>query len=472
MNSIYIKNFMMTAILVVLSFFLLGLSFIFLGRAFLLNERRESAASSAAEISRAVAAYSEYGLTGWDLRLVITSVARSTNNHILICDAHGTIISASGMELVSPLIGANICRYVLTELRENGEVQMLTDLGGIYYDKPLFVVGLPVLVGSGREIAGFVFVGTDLGDMGRALSSTINMFILTSVVIMLIALIMSFYTSKRQAEPLNEMAAASRRFAKGDFTVRVDDKGRLDEIGALAVSFNTMAQSLEKSEQLRSEFVANVSHEMKTPMTTISGFADGILDGTIPKEDQDKYLQTISSETKRLSRLVRQMLQMSRMESTDTANLLSCSFNLSEIIMRTLLAFETRATERYLDVDAQIPEDGIIVNGDADSITQVVYNLLDNAMKFSNHGSTVGISLWKQDGKAFVSVKNHGETIPAAELPLIFDRFHKVDRSRSSDGIGLGLAIAKTILTNHGEDIAVTSRDGTTEFIFTVRLKQ
>ena len=208
-------------------------------------------------------------------------------------------------------------------------------------------------------------------------------------------------------------------------------------------------------------------------MTTIAGFADGILDGTIPNEEQDKYLATISSETKRLSRLVRQMLQMSRIQSVDTVALLARSFNLSEVIMRTLLNFEGKITQRGLDVDCQLPEESIIVRGDEDSITQVVYNLLDNAIKFSEKGSTLGISLWKQNSKAFVSIKNHGETISPQELPLIFDRFHKTDRSRSQDrdGVGLGLSIVKTILNNHNEDISVTSRDGVTEFVFTVRLK-
>ena len=269
------------------------------------------------------------------------------------------------------------------------------------------------------------------------------------------------------------MASAARRFAHGDFSARVADEGREDEIGELTESFNMMAESLEKSEQLRSEFIANLSHELKTPMTTISGFADGILDGTISKDEQDRYLATISSETKRLSRLVRQMLQMSRIQSVDTPALLSRSFNLSEVIMRTLLTFEGKITQNGLDVDAQLPEESIIVRGDEDSITQVVYNLLDNAIKFSEPGTAIGISLWKHGGKAFVSIKNHGETISPQELPFIFDRFHKTDKSRSldRDGVGLGLSIVKTILNNHNEDVSVTSREGVTEFIFTVKLK-
>ena len=168
------------------------------------------------------------------------------------------------------------------------------------------------------------------------------------------------------------------------------------------------------------------------------------------------------------------MLEMSRIQSVDKASLLSRSFDFSEVIMRTLLNFETKITERGLDVDAQLPEENMLVRGDEDSYMQVVYNLLDNAIKFAAPGTALGVSLWKQVGKAYVSVSNRGETISPEELPFLFDRFRKADKSRSKDrdGYGLGLAIVKTILNNNGEDVTVTSRDGLTDFIFTAKLKE
>ncbi len=255
---------------------------------------------------------------------------------------------------------------------------------------------------------------------------------------------------------------------------RVEDEGRCDELGELTASFNAMAESLEKSEEKRREFIANVSHELKTPMTTIAGFADGLLDGTIPPENQEKYLSTISAETKRLSRLVRRMLELSRLQAAEREDLQRMTFDISEVLRRTLLNFADKINARGLDVDARVPEERIDVLGDEDAVTQVVYNLLDNAVKFSRAGSVLGLSLWKQGSKAYVSVKNTGDTIPEAEIPLLFDRFHKTDRSRSRDrdGVGLGLYIVKTILNNHGEDIAVTSREGVTEFVFTLTLQK
>lgn len=461
--------------LVVISFFLLGTSIVILGRSFALNQKRDSIALNATEVSRAASAfYEENGsLNDWYLRLIISSLAKSTGNHIFITDVQGVIVSSSDMDVISPYIGRQISPSIMEFLYKNGKFQKLTTLDNFYNERPYYVVALPVTVSANNALAGYIFVGSDCTEIVDAWGTASAVFVTTATVVMLLAIVLSYYTSKRQSGPLLEMASAARRFAHGDFSARVADEGREDEIGELTESFNMMAESLEKSEQLRSEFIANLSHELKTPMTTISGFADGILDGTISKDEQDRYLATISSETKRLSRLVRQMLQMSRIQSVDTPALLSRSFNLSEVIMRTLLTFEGKITQNGLDVDAQLPEESIIVRGDEDSITQVVYNLLDNAIKFSETGTAIGISLWKHGGKAFVSIKNHGETISPQELPFIFDRFHKTDKSRSldRDGVGLGLSIVKTILNNHNEDVSVTSREGVTEFIFTVKLK-
>ena len=243
-------------------------------------------------------------------------------------------------------------------------------------------------------------------------------------------------------------------------------------MGALIESFNKMADSLEQAEKRRSEFIANISHELRTPMTTISGFADGILDGTIPANQQEKYLRSIRDETRRLSRLVREMLSVSQAKAKAANPATRSNFDLTELMLQTLLSFESRATKKNLDVDPQLPDDHLMVHADKDAITQVIYNLLDNAVKFSEKGSCLVVRLYKDNGKAYVSVKDKGETIPPEDLPFIFDRFHKSDRSRSldKDGVGLGLYLVKTIINSHDEDIAVKSENGETEFVFTLPL--
>jgi signal transduction histidine kinase len=473
MNSIYFKNFMATAAMVIVSFFILGSAFVFLGRSFIVTEKRDNISENASEVVRAATAFSQDGdLQGWDLRMSISAIARSTGNHIFICDADGLVVTCSDMEVVCPHIGKQLGSAVMTALRQYGGLDQLTDLDG-FYAGTYYVVAMPIPDLETGEAAGYAFVSSDSTTMVSAWNAFMNLFLIVAIAVMIVALCLSYVTSKRAAKPINEMAAAARRFAHGEYDVRVEDDGREDEIGALTQSFNAMAESIEKSEELRREFIANVSHELKTPMTTIAGFADGILDGTIPKENQDKYLATISAETKRLSRLVRRMLELSRIQSGASEELRRHDFDAAEMLRRTLLNFEDKITAKGLSVDAQLPEEPMRVLGDEDAITQVVYNLLDNAIKFSEPASELGLSLWKQGLHAYVSVRNHGDTIPAEELPLVFDRFHKTDRSRSRDrdGVGLGLYIVKAILNQHEEDISVTSRDGVTEFVFTLSLK-
>ena len=298
-----------------------------------------------------------------------------------------------------------------------------------------------------------------------------NIFLFTAVVVMLVAFITSSVTSLRMTRPLKEMAEAVRKFGHGEYDTRVECQGRCDEVGELAEAFNAMADNISQSEVRRSEFVANISHELKTPMTTIAGFADGILDGTIPAAREQEYLKVISAETRRLSRLVRRMLDLSRLQSTEHVTAQE-QFDISEVLLRVLVSLETKINGKHLDVDTQLPEDAVRVWGDPDAITQVCYNLLDNAIKFSYEESALGIGIVCRAGKAYVSIRNHGDTIPPEELPLVFDRFHKTDHSRSEDreGVGLGLYIVQTILNSHKENITVTSENGVTEFTFTLTL--
>ena len=471
-RSLYFKNFMTTALLVLVSFLIIGMSFVVLARGFVISAKKKNLETNAAEMERVALLYGEAGeLASWELRMMLSSVGRVSGNLLLISDETGRIVSCSDMEVVCEHIGRSVDSAQLRSIAAGVEYDHPTTLGGVFRTRQ-YLVAVP-LTGANGVTLGYLFAATESSEVVDAWNAFMIVYLVVALVIMLLALVISFFASKYEAKPLNEMAAAAHRFGHGDFSVRVEDEGREDEIGELTRAFNSMADALEKADTRRSAFIANVSHELKTPMTTIAGFADGILDGTIPPEEQGKYLQTISSETRRLSRLVRSMLDLSRLEAADPQELREKSFAVNELLLRTLLNFESKINERALEVDLQLPEDDILVCGDADAITRVVYNLLDNAVKFSREGGTLGLSLWKQGVKAYVSVKNEGETIPPEELRLIFDRFHKTDKSRSQDrdGVGLGLYLVKTILNNHDEDISVTSVNGVTEFVFTLRLK-
>lgn len=472
-GSLYWRQFMLTAGMVVLTMALLGVSFYALSYNYTVSEKRQEMQDRAVLVAQLSVDYFTAGDDaerdqGDALRSLAGVASRMTDVDFLICDTTGSVLLTTDADLAGKtvVVPEDITQTVLgSERLYEGRSTV-----GVY-EKKQFVVGVPMTDADGNTL-GLVLAVMNSAELMQMWRSFIALFFMTSAIILLLAFVASFVTSMRQIQPLTEMVKATRAYAGGDFDVRMQETGDCGEISELAAAFNAMADSLQETERQRRDFIANVSHELKTPMTTIAGFADGILDGTIPKDQEDKYLATIADETRRLSRLVRSMLDMSRLESTGEDLTRRREFDISEKIVSTMLSFEARANDKQLDVDLQLPEDSMQVLADPDAITRVLYNLMDNAVKFAAPGSTLCVSLWKSEGKAYVSVRDHGETIPPDDLPFIFDRFHKSDRSRSldRDGVGLGLYLVKSILDAHGEDIAVTSRDGVTEFVFTLTL--
>jgi len=473
-NSIYFRIFIATALIVLFSFSLLGGLSTAISYRRVMADKRAMMISTLNETARFITAqhlHYAVNLDDLDLNMWLTMTSGVTGFDLLIANADGVVESCSDRALFN--LGKLVPEHILYTITHSENVVFLSDLGEIYPQRRQ-VSGAPLSMYGNDEVRnfGYLFVTSDIAAFRQEWSNFYSVFILIALSVMVCAFITSFVATKKQAEPLNEMASAARRFARGEFDVRVKNQGRQDEIGQLTEAFNAMADSLESFEQLRSDFIANLSHELKTPMTVIAGFAEGLLDGTIRKEDEARYLGIISSETRRLSRLVRSMLEISTLQSTESNTLLESNFDISEVVRLALLSLDGKIEEKQLDVDAELPEEVIMTRGNADSITQVVFNLIDNAIKFSSPGGVIGLELWKRDTKAYVSVTNRGETIPSDELPQIFERFHKADKSRSvnRDGVGLGLYIVKRILDSYNEDIFVTSSDGITKFIFTLTI--
>ena len=414
MRSYVFKNFVLVAVLVMLAFSILGGVFVGMGRNYMLRDRRSALDSNAEELSRLAAAFAREGdLETWEFRITLSAMAQSSGNHCFLTDGDGTVLVCSERAIYCGHMGRNVGTAAMTALRASGRYSALSCLGGLY-ETERYVSAAAVRDVDGTALA-YVFACADVSGILNNWQTLLNIFLITSFGIMVLLLAVSFVSLRLGTRPLREMAAAALKFAHGDFSARVSAE-RNDELGALAAAFNQMAESLERQEKRRSDFIANVAHELKTPMTAISGFADGLLDGTIPRDQADRYLQTISDETKRLNRLVRSMLDLSRMESEGPEALRQKSFDLSELLLRTALLFEQKINARGLDVDAQMPEDPILVYGDADAINQVIYNLLENAVKFAEPGSALGLSLFKQGEKAYVSIRNRGETIPPEEI--------------------------------------------------------
>ena len=476
-QGLYWRQLFVTAGTVMLTLFLLGASFFTLSYNYAGQQRSDEILGQARVMSQLSISYLENGRylsmeelrSDPDFQQLASFAAAVSDVDFLICDVEGHVLLATdenldGMVLTMP-------EDMTCSVMEEGSSSRRDDLNGLYEGKR-FVVGVPAVNTVTQVIVGEVFAVATTRSLNTMWQGFVGLFFMTALVSLMIAFVAASITAMQQVRPIREMAQATRRYAEGDFDVRMRDYGRNDEVGELAASFNNMAENLQQTERQRREFIANISHELKTPMTTIAGYTDGILDGTIPPENERKYLQIISDESRRLSRMVRRMLDVSQLQAIDPLRG-GNHFDLCESMRRVLISMEQKINDRHLDVEADIPEEPILVLGDNDMITQVIYNLLDNATKFAREGTTLYLGVAARDGKAQVTVRNIGDTIPAEELPLLFERFHKSDKSRSEDkdGVGLGLYIVKTILEQHKEKINVTSENGVTTFSFSLRLE-
>ena len=470
----YGRQFATMVGMVLLSFLMLGASFATLSYQYTIREKKDTLERNARYIAQFTSKSLQSPMGGGGLvwqtssfQDYLSSVALVSDSHVMVATPEGIIVYAtSGGADLSGFQNAALSQETVDSIVDGTCVGM-TYLDGLYRE-PRYLVGLPITNGE-SFLQGLVLVSSSASNISGVWQDLFGILLVTTLAVILIAAIISSVTSMRQSQPIKEIAAAARQFGLGRLDVRVDVGSRRDEVGELAEAFNAMADSLSKSEQRRSEFIANVSHELKTPMTSIAGCADGILDGTIPPDQERHYLEIISSETRRLSRLVRSMLDLSRLQSDERAA--QQQFDLCETLVRALVTLESKVNAKHLEVDAQLPQDEPVpVWGDQDAITQVCYNLLDNAIKFSQEGGVLGLGVTVKGAKATVTISNQGETIPPEEQQLVFDRFHKTDHSRSADrdGVGLGLYIVKTILNSHKETISCVSQDGVTKFIFTM----
>ncbi len=473
-QGLYWRQLSLTVGMVMLTLFLLGTSFFSLSYNYAKSQKSEELLTKARVMGQLSVSYLENGRyldmevlqSDPDFRQLASFAATVSDVHFMICDKEGHVLLTTDKSLEGRVV--TMPESMTREIVEEGSTSRRDDLDGLY-DSNRFVVGVPAVNPDTQEIVGVVYGVSSTDSLDSMWQGFIGLFFMTAFVVLMISFMASSVTTMRQVQPIREMVQATRRYAEGDFDIRMYDYGRKDEIGELAASFNAMADSLQQTERQRREFIANISHELKTPMTTIAGYTDGILDGTIAPENERQYLQIISDESRRLSRLVRRMLDVSQLQAIDPLKG-GNHFDVCESMRRVLISMEKKITDRHLDVDADIPDEPILVLGDNDLITQVIYNLLENATKFAREGSTLYLGVTTLDGKARVTVRNVGDTISAEELPLLFERFHKSDKSRSEDkdGVGLGLYIVKTILEQHHEKISVTSENGVTTFTFSL----
>ena len=470
MNSVFFKYFLVNAALVMLSFLVLGITFMGIAYQTLNAEQRDQLERAAD--SFAVNAGSHADETGLSFSLSLnrelSTMAHVTGTHVLICHPDGRTLGCSDPP-GHRHTGLSVPSAVMEKLANTGEFLSVTSLGEILAARELVVGSL--VTDAYDVVVGAVFVSAPTYGEGALINAFYRIFMLASMMVFTIACLSAYVMTRRMTMPLRDMALCAHHFAQGRFDVRVARwSSRHDEIGELARAFNTMADALEKSEELRRGFIANVSHELKTPMTTIAGYIDGILDGTVPMEQSKKMLTIVRDEIMRLSRLVRRTMELSRLD-TGEMEFTPTVFDACEHLRRILLGFEARIEDKKLVVQAELPDTPVNVYADPDSIVQVITNLLDNAVKFADEGGLLCVAVRQKGGRVTVSIKNTGDTIPEEDIPFVFERFYKADRSRSKDraGLGLGLFLVKALLGAQGQSISVVSNESGTEFTFTLQ---
>jgi len=382
------------------------------------------------------------------------------------------IINPSGRLVLDTNVPLNVEEVVMIEnfdpTATAGSYYMVNDFFGSFGSEMLSVFA-PIT--SSYMVKGYVVIHCDMNDIQASCNSMLNISYITMVILLLLSLIILIFFTEMVYIPLRKITYATEQYAAGnmhyEFQVESDD-----EIGYLAVCLNYMASQIASAEDDQKKFVANVSHDFRSPLTSIRGYLEAMIDGTISPEQHEKYLGIVLNETERLTNLTNSLLTLNNL-NTKGMMLNRTDFNINQIIRNTAASFEGTCRKKTIAIELVLTGDEMYVNADKDRIQQVLYNLIDNAIKFSHHDSVIRVETSLKKNKLFVSVKDTGIGIPKEDLKLIWDRFYKSDLSRGKDkkGTGLGLSIVKEIINCHNEHINVISTEGVgSEFIFSLPL--
>ncbi len=341
-------------------------------------------------------------------------------------------------------------------------------LGNYYNLFSYDVISVSAPITGNYNTYGYVLLHMPLSQIHDMSDDMLRVIFLTSIILYLLSLIILIIFTKSVYFPMRKIIEGANHYATGDLSYQIDLHTH-DELGRLSDTLNYMSQELNKAEEYQRNFIANVSHDFRSPLTSIKGYLEAIMDGTIPYEMQDKYLQRVISETDRLNKLTQGLLTLNTLDSKGFLS--RTNFDINRMIKDTVASFEGICSSKDITFDLTFSDSIVMAHGDLGKIQQVLYNLIDNAIKFSDISSTIYIQSSIHHEKVFVSVKDTGVGIPKECLSKVWVRFYKSDSSRGKDkkGTGLGLAIVKEIIQAHGENIDLISTEGVgTEFIFSL----
>ena len=385
---------------------------------------------------------------------------------IWIVDTNGRIYEVSRKEN-EVWLGQQLTIEQINEVFE-GKILTIRGKFGGYFKEPVLTVGYPIMIG--KNVYGALFMHTPIPEIQRTVGELFRITILCLGLSILISFVFIYFLSRRITSPLKEMNEAAKVIAGGVFDKRLSIQGD-DDVAELADSFNYMAEALNNLEELRRAFIANISHDLRSPLTSIQGFVQAILDGTIPMEKQSTYLEIVLDETRRLTKMTNDIMDLTKMESGQI-ELNKDKFEINSLIRRVLNQFEQRILEKNVKLQLILAQENTMVFADKEQIQRVFYNLIDNAVKFVKDEGNIIVETTLSGKKLFVSIKNDGEKIPEEDIQYIWDRFHKIDKSRGKDktGMGLGLSIVRQIIKHHGETIKVENTENGVIFTFSISI--
>lgn len=466
-NTVFKKLTFIYFIVILLSFIILALSLMGMLENYYFTQKTQALIEEGKKLNDTVIRYLNRDVSYERLRVELEAIERFLNTKIWVVDKFGFIYGVSN-RAESNWIGKQVSTNDVINVLKG---QIITKRGEYdeLFNSPVLTVGIPIYING--KVENGVFMHSPIYEIDKTLKEIYRIILISMIISLVITIAILYFTSQRISKPLQEINEITKIIASGEFNKRVSVNSK-DEIGQLAYSFNYMANELEKLEEMRRDFIANVSHELRSPLTLIKGYIKGLMDMDLSKEKKEQYLSIIYEETEKLTELINNLLDLSKMESGQYPLNIS-EFEINELIRRNIIKFSGKIEEKNLNVEVLFKNDPIMVKGDKDSISQILLNIIDNAIKFMDNEDSLIIKTEVKDNKGYISIEDTGIGIPKKDLPNIWKRFYKGDKSRSRQvmGTGLGLSIVKEIIKAHGEEIWVESEVGKgTKFTFTLSL--
>lgn len=464
MKIIFKKQFFIHLIALIICFSFLGVALIKVFNTLFINQKESVLVQEAEKIANL---YKTSILFGDNVKKNIKNVEEYLNCSFIILSYDNTVIATSSdikKELSFKEEDLEMLNYL-----EEGEILHIKDNFFEIRKQSVTTIGYPVFINNVR--AGLVIVSSLNTGLLFGIEQAYKIIIPFMLIAVMTSFVLVYLFSRQISIPLIKINNAAKIMSEGNFEKQIDIKSR-DEIGQLANILNEMAKKLNEQEKYRREFISNISHDIRSPLTSMKGFLQALIDGTIPENKKEKYLNIVLEETERLTRLSNNILDINKLQDINN-ECKNVKFNINTLIKNIILSFETRVTQKQIKLNLSFEKKEIIVLADIEKVERIIYNLVDNAIKFTDDGKGIYISTSTKGEKALISIKDEGKGIPKHLQARVFDRFYKVDTSRGEDkkGSGLGLSIVKDFILAHEESITLNSEPNKgSEFVFTLKL--